>query len=91
MEFADPVVCTGLQEASGLAAGMHEVAASPFTDTNRRVRIFIKCGSIVIRKAISIYGKVNRNKIHQYADVMFVTGIDEGLPADQLFRIGKSD
>ena len=79
MEFADPVVCTGLQEASGLAAGMHEVAASPFTDTNRRVRIFIKCGSIVIRKAISIYGKMNRNKIHQYADVMFVTGIDEGL------------
>ena len=79
MEFTDPVICAGLQEASGLSAGMHEVAASPFTDTDSRVRIFIKCSSVVIRQTISVHSEMNRNKIHQHTDIVFMAGIYEGF------------
>ena len=34
MKFADPVVGAGLQETSCFSAGVHEVTASPFTDTD---------------------------------------------------------
>ena len=41
MVFLQPVICRRLQKASHLSAGMHKVAAAPFTDPHICMRIFI--------------------------------------------------
>ena len=79
MELTHPIVGTGLKEASCLTAGVHEIAASPFTDTYGRVWIFIKGCSVIICQTIGIHCKVDRNKVHQNTDPMFMAGIHKGF------------
>ena len=79
VEFTHPVIGTGLQETSCFAAGMHKVAASPFADTDSRVRILIKRSSVIICQTVSVHSEMNRNKVHQHADAVFVAGIHESL------------
>ena len=79
MELTHPIVGTGLKEASCLAAGVHEIAASPFTDTYGRVWIFIKGCSVIICQTIGIHCKVDRNKVHQNTNPMFMAGIHKGF------------
>ena len=79
MKFADPVIGAGLQKTSCLAAGVHEVTASPFADTDSGIRIFKKRSSVIIGKSVGIYGKMYRNKIHQNTDAVFVAGINKSF------------
>ena len=79
MKFTDPVVGAGLQKAFCFSAGVHEIAASPFTDTDSGIWIFKKSRSVIICKPVGIYGKMYRNKIHQDTDSMSVAGINKSF------------
>ena len=79
MKFADPVIGAGLQETSCLTAGVHEIAAAPFADTDSRIRIFKKRSSVIIGKSVGVHCKMYRDKIHQDTDAVFVAGINKSF------------
>ncbi len=77
MILCKPVVCRRLQEASDLAPGVHEVTASPFTDAHVLMRIFVQGGSVIIGEGVIVYGKMNRYKIQDNADLILMAFVDE--------------
>ena len=46
MKYTEPVVCRVLKKTADFSPGMHKIAASPFTLSHCRIRIFIETGTV---------------------------------------------
>ena len=79
MVFLQPVTGSRLEKAAYLSAGVHKVAASPFTSSYITMRVFVEGGSIIIPQSIIINGKMDGNKIKKDSYLVLMAEIHKFL------------
>ena len=79
VEFLQPVLGGGLQEAAHLPPGVHEVAAAPLADAHVAVGVLVQGRAVVLPQGVVVHGKVDGHKIQQHPHALLVAAVHKGL------------